>query len=250
MTRIFKAFAVAVAIVAGNLGFKLAAQEGDPVEGARIAAELRSIRPAEETRWRGEFKQKAADGSRISIPVTCDILIQSNRWLASYVTQALPGRMAEKLVIVRSDDGSTEYLHWQAGDDGAFPLEPRRLTGAAAAIPFAGTDFLLTDFGLEFLRWPTQKLLPGEMRRGFPCYVLESVNPRPDASYSLVRSWIEKEHLGLMLAEAVGPTGEHFKEFTAGSFVKDAEGNYQLKDMEMRTRGTGWTRLEFDIEGK
>ena len=103
--------------------------------------------------------------------------------------------------------------------------------------------------GLEFLSWSNQRLLPGEMRRGQPCYVLESLNPdSASGGYARVRSWIQKEHLGLLLAEAYDAEGRQLKEFSAGSFVKDANGNYQLKDMEIRSiAAKSRTRLEFDI---
>lgn len=227
---------------------RAAAPQGDAAEGARVAGELRSMRPAEEASWSGNFKQKLADGSRVTIPVRCNIFVETNRWLATYTTTAIPGRAAEKLVIIRYDDGRTEYLHWLADAEGAFPVEPKRLSGAAAAVPFAGTDFLLSDFGLEFLRWPTQLLQPGEMRRGLPCFVLDSLNPDPDRGYARVRSWISKEYMGLLLAEAIGADGRTQKEFAADNFAKDSSGSYQLKGMEMQTRGAGWTKLEFDIE--
>lgn len=243
-----KIFLLAALLSTAFVAAPAAAPDGDPIEGARVAAELRAMHPAEEVRWFGVFKQKQPDGLRLSIPVTCDIFLETNRWLATYVTQAGSDRPAEKLVIVRYHDGRTDYLHWTADGEGTFPVEPVRLTGAAAAVPFAGTDFLLSDFGLEFLRWPTQLLQPGEMRRSTPCYVLDSINPKPDAGYVRVRSWISKEHMGLLIAEAIGPDGRTHKEFSAGSFARDASGNYQLKSMEMRTRGGGWTKLEFDLD--
>jgi len=222
---------------------------GDPVEGARVAAELRSLRPATNTQWTGILKHRLSRRQTIEIPVACYIFVESNRWSSVYNASALGERPAEKLVVTRHADGRTEYHFWRSPTGAELSGPPQVLEGAAANLPFAGSDFLLSDLGIEFLRWPTQLLQPGEMRRGQPCYVLDSVNPRPElGGYARVRSWIEKEHLGLMMAEAYDGQGKLVKEFAAGSFVKDAAGNYQLKNMEISSvREDTRTELEFDV---
>lgn len=222
---------------------------GDAVEGARVAAELRSLRPATNTQWTGVLKRRLADRTTIEIPVACHIFIEANRWLSVYNSSATTNGPAEKLVVIRNHDGGVEYHYWQATTDTDLPERPRFLNGAAAAIPFAGSDFLLSDLGIDFLHWPTQLLQPGVMRRGQPCFVLDSINPNPaEGGYARVRSWIEKEHFGLLQAEAYDAGGRLLKEFSAGSFVKDATGNYQLKDMGIRSvPSRSRTQLLFDV---
>lgn len=237
----------AILVLSGTL--QGAEPPGDPVEGARVAAELKSLRPATNTQWTGVLKQRLSPRATVEVPVACHIFIETNRWLSVYNASATTNRAAEKLVVARYADGRTEYHYWQAPIGVELPAHPVRLSGAGAGKPFAGSDFLLSDLGLEFLQWPKQLLQPGEMRRGQPCFVLDSVNPNPgDGDYARVRSWIEKEHLGLLMAEAYDASGRLLKEFTAGSFVKDASGNYQLKDMEMRSvKDKTRTELQFDV---
>lgn len=236
-------------LLAGELASYAAEQGGDPVEGARVAAELKAMRPATNAQWTGVLKRRLPTRVTIELPVACHIFVETNRWLSVYNSSATTNGPAEKLVVIRYFDGRTEYHYWQAPAGVELPTQPVRLDGAAAGKPFAGSDFLLSDLGIEFLQWPTQLLQPGEMRRGQPCYVLDSLNPNPsEGGYSRVRSWIEKEHLGLLMAEAYDANGKLVKEFSAGSFVKDAAGNYQLKDMEIRSvREKSRTELEFDV---
>jgi hypothetical protein len=207
------------------------------------------MRPATNTQWTGMMKRRLGDRTSVDIPISCHIFIETNRWLAVYNTAATTNGPAEKLVVIRYQDGGKDYHYWRSKSGVELPVAPEKLTGAMAAIPLAGSDFLLSDLGLEFLHWPTQRLLAGEMRRGQPCYVLESLHPNPTpGGYARVRSWIQKEHLGLLLAEAYDSAGRQLKEFSAGSFVKDGDGHYQLKDMEIRSiPGRSRTRLEFDV---
>jgi len=236
-------------VLGGDFELNAADHDGDPVEGARIAAELKAMRPATNAQWTGVLKRRLPTRITIEIPVACHIFVETNRWLSVYNSSATTNGPAEKLVVIRYFDGRTEYHYWQATVGAELPMQPVRLDGAAAGKPFAGSDFLLSDLGIEFLQWPTQLLQPGVMRRGQPCYVLDSLNPNPSENgYARVRSWIQKEHLGLLIAEAYDTNGSLVKEFTAGSFVKDAAGNYQLKDMEIRSvREKSRTELEFDV---
>lgn len=135
---------------------------------------------------------------------------------------------------------------------GSSPTENSTLTADQLARPFAGSDFWAGDLGLHFLHWPQQRLVPTDrpvMRKGRPCKILESENPAAPG-YARVRSWIDAEHRGLILAEAYDAAGRLVKRFSIGSLKKVA-GEWQLKDMEMidEVRG-GATRLEFDLKVK
>jgi hypothetical protein len=117
-------------------------------------------------------------------------------------------------------------------------------------IPFAGSDFWVADLGLEFLHWPTQRLLRKEIRRGQGCDVLESVNPQPaPGAYSRVVSWVDRDTDGIINAEAYDSKGKLLKEFAATD-IKKVRGQWELKGMEISNRQTGSrTTIEFDLGG-
>jgi len=114
--------------------------------------------------------------------------------------------------------------------------------------PLAGSDFWFQDLALDFFHWPEQKIVTSEMRKGRACYLLESVNPRPvPGGYALVRSWVDKESGGLLLAEAYDQKKNLLKEFSVRSFKK-VDSVWQLQEMEIRDVTTrSRTRIEFDL---
>ena len=124
------------------------------------------------------------------------------------------------------------------------------LTGNAAMIPFAGSDFWLFDLSLEFFHWPEQKILPNptSLKCGRSYTLLESTNPNPSTNgYSRVLSWIDKETGGILQAEAYDAQGRLLKVFEPDSFKK-VNGQWELQEMEIRNVQTGSrTRLEFDL---
>jgi len=152
------------------------------------------------------------------------------------------------LTVIHTEGQPNEYwLKSTAGPTG--PGDPGvRQTGNGAMIPFAGTDFWLFDFGLEFLHWPTQRIVKKEMRRGRFCEVLESVNPHAaPGTYARVLSWIDQETTGLLRAEAYDTDRRLLKEFSVGSFTK-VNGQWRVRDVEIRDERTGSrTRLELDL---
>ena len=111
------------------------------------------------------------------------------------------------------------------------------LSGEEAAVSFAGSDFWLTDLGMEFLHWPEQRLVRDAkitMRLGRPCKVVESKNPRPaEGAYSRVVSWIDSELGNLIYAEAYDLQNKRYKVFSLKGFKK-VNGRWQVKDMELR----------------
>jgi hypothetical protein len=123
------------------------------------------------------------------------------------------------------------------------------LSSEELTLPFAGSDFFVSDLGLEFLQWPQQRLLKKEMRRSRFCDVLESTNPRPGKDgYSRVVSWVELEQPhGIVHADAYDAGGKIIKRFDPTEFEK-VQGQYQLQEMEIRNIKTGSrTRIEFDL---
>lgn len=212
-------------------------------EGAQLIAELRAQRPAENSTMNAVLKLRGTDGERFDIPVKMSTeIVDRSTWRAIYETVPNQSATAEKLVVTRQINGANQYSLAQNGAV-ASPL-----TGAKIFQPFAGSDFSAADLGLEFLQWPTQKVLKHEMRRGRPCKVLESSNPNPvPGAYSRVLSWVDNETGGLIRAEAYDVNRALTKEFSLKSFKK-VDGRWQLRDMEIISYPRdSRTRLEFDL---
>lgn len=226
------------------------AGEGDPIAGTQLAERLRQMVPSTNASWSGTMVKKMRDYTRVKRPVSCQIFVEPGKWSAIYTGRATDDAPAEKLTVVHHDKGTVDYFYWIAQSGDQFVGVPKKLQDDDTMISFAGSDFYLSDFGMEFFQWPTQLLQKGQMKRGQPCYVLDSISPRPDGNgYFRVRSWVEKKHLGLMQANAYNENGKLLKEFRTGSFKKDDLGNYQLKDMEITDRKSGTeTQLKFDLD--
>ncbi len=223
-----------------------------PEVGRELAAMLQSLRPAEEVKWSGMLKI-AGRGQKVpAVPIQCETKLGETNWSVTYLTGATETMGAEKLTVVFSTNAPNEYIYARAASPGAPLGEPKVLTGSAADIPLAGSDFWLSDLGFEFYHWADQVRLPGEMRRSRPCYVLESTNPHPSAGgYARVRTWVEKESNQPLQAEAYGADKKLLKEFELGS-VEKINGHYEVKDLKMFNRKTGSrTYLDFNLdEGK
>jgi hypothetical protein len=237
-----------------------AAQNDDPYPagpegGNKLAAALRSMRPEENSRWQGQLKI-TRNRQTLVVPAGSEVLVDGANWKVIYTAQATDKTAAEKLIVVHSTNGPNQYFYARASSPSAVPGEPKSLGAAEIDFPFASSDFWLSDLGFEFYHWPDQRCLKGEMRRGRPCYVLESRNPNPaPQGYSRVVSWIDRESAakdggGIILAEAYGPDNRKLKEFSLGPFTK-VNGHWELKWMEIvNVRANSRTRLEFDLDSK
>lgn len=174
--------------------------------------------------------------------------VTATNWQTIYAAHRTNQSQALRLTVIHTDEQPNAYcLRWTPPSPGE-PHQGERLTGNAAMVPFANTDFWLFDLGLEFFHWPNQRIVKKEMRRGRFCEVLESVNPHPaPGAYARVLSWIDQETGGLLRAEAYDPAGRLLKEFSVGSFKK-INGQWHLRDMEIRNEQTSSrTRLELDL---
>jgi hypothetical protein len=221
----------------------------DPVQARKEAQALVSEMLAQkpESTNTGWLKIRDSSGQQRQIPMRFEMWPTAQG--SSSVYEALdagPPKREQKLTVIRLDGQPNQYLLSENG--GA----PKTLTGDEAMIPFAGSDFYIADLGLEFLRWPNQRILKKEMRRSRFCDVLESVNPRPGrGSYSKVICWIEQEapH-GIVHADAYDQKGNIFKRFDPTEFEK-VQGQYQLQEMEIRNvKADSNTRIEFNVEQK
>jgi hypothetical protein len=238
---------VALALLAGG-GALGAQQPGQSVlknsvpEGEKLRAELLAQRPAENSTVKATLKLRRDDGERREIPVLLRTELDgADAWRAIYETSPASGP-AERLTVQRRLGAANAYLLRRA--DGAESA----LDAAAIFRPFAGSDFSPADLGLEFLHWPAQKLIKGEMRMGRWCDVLESAHPQPPpGAYARVVSWVDHETGGLIRAEAHDARGRLVKTFSLRNFKK-VDGRWQLKEMEIinETADTR-TRLEFDL---
>jgi hypothetical protein len=245
-------FAMALSAMAQPRTSPLTPPQNEPAEirlsdaealraGQTLAAELRSLRPAQSGGFSGVLKIRDRQGRTRQVPFRSLITTHEASWTVDYHTGATTNQAGESLRVVHHANQPNQYLYGRA---------PSVLSSEQAAIPFAGSDFYLSDLGLDFFHWPQQRLVKKEMRKGRPCQVLSS-QPSPGAgtnSYTRVLSWIDTETGGLLMAEAYGRGDRLLKEFEVKSFKK-VDGQWQLHDMEIRdVPGRSRTRLEFDLE--
>ena len=233
------------------------AQTDDPLvrEGQRIAAELRSSMPTEKSTIHGvlEIRSKRNKISE-DVPVIFSIAPGDTYWDAIYETGQTDTRGSEKLVVRHCENRPNQYFYAKAPAPRAALPELQELAPRDADIPLAGSDFWLTDLGLDFLHWPLQRRPKGEMRLGQWCHVLESIHPdRPNIQK--VVSWIDQDSAdagiaGILIAEAYAPNGKQVKEFSlSGSSFKKVKGQWHLEKMEIRHYPThSTTTLRFDLK--
>jgi hypothetical protein len=220
-------------------------ESGDP--GKTLAAELRSLRPEENTEFKGVLKIRRRDGQTSAVPVRGQVVAGGNSWQTIYETAATNDLSAEKLVVIHSAERPNQYLYERGKAAEGASAEPKPLAGDQIWTALAGSDFVFADLGMEFLHWPEQRLIKrNEMRKGRPCRLLESRIPRYGAGgYARVLSWVDQESGGVLAAEAYDAADKLIKEFSLRSFRKIG-GRWQLQEMEIRSVRTGSrTRLEF-----
>src|SRR6266516_3838113 len=174
--------------------------------GLDLAQKVRSMAPHENSNATGVLKIRDRDGKTVEVPVSCQVLAGGKTWQIIYEAK---GARSEKLTILHAADRANDYLYAKPANATA-----RKLTGKEAAIPFVGSDFWLSDLGLEFLHWPKQRLVKTEMRSSRWCNVLESINPAPaSGDYARVLSWLDKESGGPIIAEGFNAANQRVKEF-------------------------------------
>lgn len=216
------------------------------LDGPRLAAQVRWQAPAEPFSTTGVLRLRDRNGRWYKeLPIRMDVRLgEGGLWENQYTVFDRERQVVESLVVCHHP-GTTNSYHYLPPD----ATQPLVLAGPDAFISFAGSQFWLADFGLEFLFWPEQRLLGAEMRKGRACHLLESINPAPrPGQYAIVRSWIDVEKLGLLRAEAYDEQRRLLKEFNIGGFKK-VNGRWQLKSMEIRDELTDErSRLEFDLE--
>lgn len=212
------------------------------IQGRHLAQQLCNTRPAENITNTGVFKIRDAKKRWLKIPVRFQITAAqagSPSWEACYETT---GTNHWLLTISHSANQPNHYRLVRQD-------EPADLTGNETAIPFAGSDFWIADFGLEFLFWPEQKILKKEFHNNCACVVLESTNPHPATNgYARVVSWIDEESGAVIEAKAYDGSDKPLKDFKLKSLAK-VNGHWQVEAVIMDNDQTGSrTRLEFDLK--
>jgi hypothetical protein len=222
-----------------------------PEAGRKLAEELRAIKPDESANWHGVLKLFGRIPKRLPVPISCELIVSKTNWTVTYVTTPTDTNLAEKFTIVFSTNAPNQYFYARGATPGAMPGEPKQISAAEADLPLAGSDFWLSDLGLEFLHWPEQLRLKGDISSGRGRYVLISTNPHPaPGGYSRVKTWIDKQTDQPTEAEAYGAdkTNRVVKSFSLEKLAK-VDGRYQVKEMDINGKGRFWTRLEIEVEG-
>lgn len=219
----------------------------DPVEGEKLArallADLLAPKPAQTNT--GVLKIRHAGSKPREIPVRFENLPSVASWTSVFETG---GTNPVKLTVIHSDQQPDQYLLSGPGGIGSAAAAPRRLSGNQTMVPFADSDFWIADLGLEFFRWPGQRVVRKELKRGQACDVLQSTNPKPVAGgYARVVSWIDKDSGGIVYAEAYDSQNNRLKAFEPKKLEK-VRGQYELESMEIHNPQSGSrTLIQFDL---
>jgi hypothetical protein len=210
------------------------------IKGRELARQLCEAKPETNFTQSGILNIRYSNKSTTNIPVSFKIYIWEHdpaKWTAAYFV----GTNGQSLMVVHETGSSNRYQIFS---------KKRELI--SETVPFANSDFCLCDLGLEFFHWPQQKVLPKTtaLKKGREYTLLESTNPNPPTNgYSRVLSWIDKESGGILLAEAYDAQGKLLKEFEPKAYGKDANGQWQLEEMQIRNVQTGSrTKLVFDLK--
>ena len=216
-------------------------------EGRKLVAELLSLVPAGNYTNTGTLEiNRTTPKARIEVPVRFTVQVRGDHWASLYEALDVQGNtLLQSFSILSEPNQPNRYFRGGLGDsDRGPPLTAEEV----ATLSFAGSDFWVGDLGLEFLRWPVQRLLKQELKRGQSCNVLESLNPAaPAGGYARVVSWLDIDTGGIVLAHAYDAQRKRMKEFAPKSFKK-VNGQWQLKEMRIEDRKSrSRTILHFQV---
>jgi len=210
--------------------------------GKELAEKLLSLRPAENLTNQATLTLYSNRMEQGSVTIVIEIATGQNEWSTTYVVPGT-GSAPDRLTVSRANDGSTFYGIGKCGGPKQASVGPEAFT------PIGGSDFTLADVGMEFLHWPTQRLLKKEVRRTQACDKLESIAPKDwPGDYVRVLSWFDIDTGGPVVVEAYNAKGKRVKEFRPTKFEK-VDGQYRVEEIEMtdladKTKSI----LRFDLE--
>jgi len=222
----------------------------DPAAAGReLVAHLLALKPGEGVTNEAVLRIQAKKADEVEVPLHIEVQVTETNWSTCYRTLPTTNSMATSaFTVARQDSGSNRY---ELRRDNGDATESKQLTGVEAMVPFAGSDFWLADLGMEFLQWPTQRLLKKEICRSQSCDKLESVAPEGQtADYVRVISWFDIDTGGPVLVQAYDAKGKMVKEFKPNVFSK-VNGKWQVQELQMSDfRKKSVSYLRFHLEGK
>ena len=214
-----------------KLLFLLLAWPLSPDPGQQLAQHMRQTQLLRAEPFRGTLQTKKRRGRRISQTILLRARADGEPTQSEFIVSSPNGNIICLTILYNPQQTPRYYLSDNPNQIGR-PLSPQE-----AMSSFADSDFWPADLGLEFFHWPQQKILPHiriKMRKGVACQVLESRRqPSADFGYSRVRSWISREHLGLIYAEAYNAHGRRVKTFEVSGLQK-IDGQWKVSELRIR----------------
>jgi hypothetical protein len=225
-------------------------------EGRELVDEMLSQQPdANAVTGIMAIRKLGPHGSYTEVGIRFQTIVTPTNYASLY--QATRSNQVQNITIVHTPgqpnlyfSGANPFIDKSAVSN-TLPLTalPGVLFSEQTLAPFSGSDFSIADLGLEFLHWPDQKLLQKDMKRGRACRILESTNPHPTAGdYAKVKSWVDNESHGILLAQAFDANGNQVKQFAPQGFSKDKDKQWQLEGMEISTGDKSKTIIKFNID--
>lgn len=250
-----KAFArVFFLLVLSCLGAMAARDVGAPrivpadpdAAGKELVARLLALQPADGMTNTATLTNFVRRKPQFAVPLRIEVSVTGSNWTTSYVHT--DGRNEERYVAVRNLGGANEYRVVSTTNG---VVSSRTLHGQAAMMPIAKSDFTLADVGMEFLHWPTQRVLAREVCRTQSCNKLESIAPPGWTNgYTRVLSWFDIDTGGPVLVEAYDAAGKRVKEFKPNDFKK-VNGQWEVEEVEISNSRTDTrSTIRFDLQSR
>lgn len=220
------------------IGTDLRAAQPQLSPGQQLASEMRQTQLLNYDHIAGYLRKKARRGERSNRNLSLQTALVDGQWMSRFTTLNPETGESERLTIYRSPEQRPRYYRATAQPGSVLPDQGDELEPSEIMSEYAGSDFWVADLGLEFFYWPDQKILsdaPIRMRKGISCFVLESERKSGASTtgYTRVRSWISRDHGGLIYAEAYDASGKQIKTFEV-SDVEKIDGEWKLRELSIR----------------
>lgn len=240
--------------VAAFVGIQVFAQARDTSysdtkgEGKALVQEILAGVPSEDSEILGLLKIRPEGGRIQEVPIRMIVRVVPGGWDDIYETQPVGTKPGEVFIVKHRGTNANEYLFGTYKTVDEKP-EFRKLSVDELYRPLGGSDFYLIDLGLEFLHWPSQKIVRKEMRKSRSCRVVESVNANvKPGSYARVLTWIDFETNGIILAEAYDHKNKLLKEFSIQKFDRKEKRLREMAIYNDQTDSRTTLELNFKVE--